>query len=150
MRINSTKEFVIKSRSLTEIKKLNLQKIGLNKLNNSNIFVYHSNVFKILNYKIKSDINFSISFKDNKIYIELIKIKGMPDFLKRIITINIKVDISQEGDICIAKRFISLNLKNERKIVKIFSDKLVKKLLFKALEKISKRFDKKFLNKVLN
>ncbi len=150
MRKNSIKKFAIKSKSLKEIKKINLQKLGLNKVNDTNIYVYHSNVFRILSYKIKSDLNFLIFFDKNKICIELINIKGIPELVKRIIKINIKVDIYQEENICTAQRFISLDLKNDKTLLNFFSDKITEKLLSNALEKISERFDRKFLNKVIN
>ena len=148
--IKSTKIININSKSLSEIKKLNLQKLGLNKIQEPNIFEYNSDLFKVLKYKIKSKINFKIFFKDNNIHIELQSITGLPKFIKKNITLNIKVDIYQEREeICRAKRFISLSLNKESFVLKFLSDEIANKLLLNILEIISQRFDKKFLIKIL-
>ena len=148
--IKSTKIININSKSLSEIKKLNLKNLGLNKIQEPNIFEYNSNVFKVLKYKIKSKINFKISFNETNIHIELQSITGLPKFIKKNITINIKVDIYQEpGEICRANRFISLSLNKESFVLKFLSDEIANKLLLNILETISQRFDKKLLTKIL-
>ena len=148
--INSTKIINISSKSLSEIKKLNLQNLGLNKIQDPNIFEYNSDLFKVLKYKIKSKINFKIFFKENNIHIELKSIKGLPKFIKKNITLNIKVDIYQEHkEICRANRFISLSLNKESFVLKFLSDEIANKLLLNILETISQRFDKKLLTKIL-
>jgi len=148
--INSTKIINISSKSLSEIKKLNLQNLGLNKIQDPNIFEYNSDLFKVLKYKIKSKINFKIFFKENNIHIELKSIKGLPKFIKKNITLNIKVDIYQEHkEICRANRFISLSLSKESFVLKFLSDEIANKLLLNILETISQRFDKKLLTKIL-
>ncbi len=149
-KVYSKKEINIGFISISDLKKINLKKLGLNKVNNPNQFVYNSDVFKILNYKVKAEINFLIFFKENNIYLELISIRGIPDLLNQIITIKIKVDIHQDGNSCKAKREISLYLKKENSFLRILSDKLINNLLSNALENISNRFDKKFLNKIIN
>lgn len=149
LKINSTKIININGKSLLEIKKLNLQKLGLNKIQDQNIFEYNSNVFKVLKYKIKSKIFFKIFFKENKIYIELHNITGVPKFLKKNINLKINVEIYQESEICRAKRFISLNLNKDSFFIKFLSDEIANKLLSNILVAISERFDKKFLNKLL-
>lgn len=148
-KISSSKIININSKSLSEIKKLNLEDLGLNKIQNSNIFEYSSKVFKFLKYKIKSKLIFKIFYKENNIYIELQDIKDVPKFIKKNITLDIKVDIYQEDEICRAKRFISLNLNKDSFFHKFLSDEIANKLLFNILEALSKRFDKKFLKKVL-
>ena len=149
MELNSIKEFKIHSKSLSEIKKINLEKIGLNKVHEPNIFEYKSSLFKVLNYKINSKINFIISFSENNIYIELLSIKGIPDLLKKAIDLEIKVNIYQEVNICMAKRFLSLSLKKNILFMKFIPDEIIKKLFLKAIKEISNRFDKKFLNKII-
>ena len=148
LELKSSKIINIKSKSLSEIKKLNLQKLGLNKLQDSNFFEYDSSVFKVLSYEIRTKIIFSIFFKENNIYIELQNITGIPKFINRDITLNIKVDIYQEHEFCRANRFISLNLNKDSFFLKFLSDENANKLLLITLETISKRFDKKFLNKI--
>ena len=148
--IKSNKIININSKSLSEIKKLNLQKLGLNKIQEPNIFEYNSDVFKVLKYKIKSKINFKIFLKENNIHIELQNITGLPKFIKKNITLNIKVDIYQEREeICRANRSISLSLNKESFVLKFLSDEIANKLLLNILETISQRFDKKFLIKIL-
>ena len=150
MELNSIKEIVIHSKSLSEIKKIKLESIGLKKVHEPNIFEYKSSVFKVLNYKINSEIKFLISTTENNIYIELLSIKGMPDLLQKAISVIIKVNIYKESNICKAERFISLSLKKEILFMKLIPDKIIKKLLLKSIVAISKRFDKKFFNKVIN
>lgn len=148
LHVNSTKIININSKSLSEIKNLNLQKLGLNKFQDSNFFEYSSSIFNVLSYKIRTKIIFSIFFQENNIYIELLKITGIPKFINRDITLNIKVDIYQEREFCRANRFISLNLNKDSFFLKFLSDEKANKLLLLTLETISKRFDKKFLNKI--
>ena len=148
--IKSTKIININSKSISDIKKLNIQKLGLNKIQEPNIFEYNSNVFILLNYKIKSKINFKISFNETNIHIELQSITGLPKFIKKNITLNIKVDIYQEREeICRANRSISLSLNKESFVLKFLSDEIANKLLLNILETISQRFDKKLLTKIL-
>ena len=148
LELKSTKIININSKSLSEIKKLNLQKLGLNKFQDSNFFEYDSSVFKVLSYEIRTKIILSIFFKENNIYIELQNITGIPKFINRDITLHIKVDIYQEHEFCRANRFISLNLNKDSFFLKFLSDENANKLLLITLETISKRFDKKFLNKI--
>ncbi len=147
--ITSTKIINIDSKSFSDFKKLNLEKLGLNKIKDPNIFEYSSNVFNVLKYKIKPNLIFEITYKGNNIHINLQSITGIPKFIKKNIALKIKVDIYQERERCKAKRFISLNLNKDSFFLKFLSDEIVKKLIFSTLEVISKRFDKKFLKKVL-
>ena len=149
LELSSTKIININSKSLLEIKNLNLQKLGFNKFQDSNIFEYKSNVFNVLSYKIRTRIIFAIFFKENNIYIELQRIKGIPKFIQKNITLNIKVDIYQELEFCRANRFISLSLNKDSFFLKFLSDEMANKLSVNILDTISERFDKKFLNKVL-
>ena len=148
LELNSTKIININSKSLIEIKNLNLQKLGFNKLQDSNILEYNSKVFKVLSYEIKTRIIFAIFFKTNNIYIELQSIKGIPKLIQKNIILNIKVDIYQEREFCRAKRSISLSLNKDSFFLKFLSDEMANKLSLNILEAISQRFDKKFLNKV--
>ena len=150
MELNSIKEKKIYSRSFSKIKKINLEKIGFNKIHEPNIFEYQSRAFKILNYEINSKLKFLISSSENNIYIELLSINGMPDLLKKAIVVVIKVNIYQEFNTCKVKRFISITLKKEILFMKLIPDKIIKKLLFKVIEAISERFDKKLFNKLIN
>ncbi len=145
----SEKVITIKAKSLPEIKKLNLRMIGLNKLKDPNIFEYNSSVFKVLRYKIKTRINFAIFFNENNVYIELHSLNGIPKFLKKNITLTIRLDIYEENKVCKANRFISLTCNNNIFFLKFLSEENANKLLLIALESISKRFDKKFLKKII-
>ena len=107
--VNSLKRFNLNSKSLKEIKKLNLYNLSLKNIKGRNIFEYNSKIFKILNFKLKPKINFKIFFTENNISVELYDIKGIPQSLKKNITLNIRVDIYQDGEICKAIRFISLS-----------------------------------------
>ncbi len=147
--ITSTKIINIDSKSFSDFKKLNIEKLGLNKIKDSNIFEYNSKVFNVLNYKIKSNLIFEIFYQGNNIHINLQSIKGIPELIKKNITLKIKVDIYQKGKSCEAKRFISLNLNKDSFFLKLLSDEITKKFTLNILEVITKRFDKKFLNKVL-
>ena len=147
--VNSIKEIKIFSKSLTDIKKINLRKIGLNKVYEPNIFVYNSRIFKILKYKIKPQINFSICYEQDNIHFEVLSIEGIPKSLKRIFKLTIKVDMHQEGKYCKVKRYLSLSLDNNKIFKGFVPDKIVHRLLLKVSEIISKRFDKRFLNKLL-
>ena len=147
--VNSIKRFNLNSKSLKEIKKLNLHNLSLKKIQGRNNFEYDSKIFKILNFKFKPKINFKIFFTENHISLELYDIKGIPQSLKKNITLNIRVDIYQDGKICKANRFISLSLKKDNLFLKFLSDEIVNKLSVNFLDAISERFDKKFLKEVL-
>ena len=147
--LNSIKEIKIFSKSLSDIKKINLGNIGLNKVHEPNIFEYKSRVFKVLNYKIQPQIKFSICFEEDNIYFELLSIEGIPKSLKRVFDLNIKVNIYQEGDICKVKRFLSLSLDKNSFFNGPITDKILHSLLLNLSEIISKRFDKRFLNKLI-
>ena len=150
LELHSTKIININSKSLSEIKKLNLQKLGLKKFQDSNIYEYSSNVFKVISYKIRTKIIFRIFFNEHNIYIELHSIRGIPEFIQKNITLSIKVEIYQESNFCKANRFISFSLNRDSLFLKFLSDEMANKLAINILEAISERFDKKFLIKILN
>ena len=130
--VNSIKEIKIFSKSLSDIKKINLRKLGLNKVNEQNIFIYKSKIFKILKYKIKPQINFSICYEKDNIHFEILSIEGIPKSLKRIFELNIKVDIYQEGNYCNVKRYLSLSLEKNKIFKGFIPDKILHRLLLKV------------------
>ena len=45
--------------------KINLKKIGFTKISDSNLYIYQSDEYKILNYSIKPQLIFSIYIENN-------------------------------------------------------------------------------------
>ena len=70
IKIDSNREFSLVKVSFSIIKKINLKEIGFTKISDSNLYIYQSNEYKILNYSIKPQMIFSIYIDD-----EIIKIK---------------------------------------------------------------------------
>ena len=50
IKIDSSREFKLKSNSFLVLKKINLKEIGFNKISNSNLYTYQSDEYKVLNY----------------------------------------------------------------------------------------------------
>lgn len=150
-KIDSNREFKLEKTSFSDIKKINLKEIGFNKTNKSNIFLYESDEYKILNHRIKPILEFFIDIKDNKVFIKLIyiKIKYIPNIFK-VLKVIIELNILPEGDFCKVDRYISLRYEeNNNKLLQYISKNFTDKLLNKLIEKISKRFDDKLMKKVL-
>ena len=149
-RVYSVKEFKLGSDSSTVFKKINLQDIGFNQINGSNLYIYQSDAYRILNYSIKPKVIFLINIEDENIYIKLqdIIIKKLPNIFKTL-NLDIEVNIFPEGNFFRIIRHISLNYDNKNKLMRYFSENLINKLLDNLIEIISKRFDKKLIKKFL-
>jgi len=149
-RVYSVKEFELGSNSLTGFKKINLQEIGFNKIYGSNLYIYQSDEFRILNYSIKPKLIFLINIENENIYIKLqdINIKNLPNIFKKL-SLDIEVNIFPEGNFYRIIRHISLNYDNKNKLMRYFSENFLNKLLNNLIEIISKRFDKKLIKKIL-
>ena len=149
-RIYSVKEFRFDSDSFSVLEKINLKEIGFNQIAGSNLYIYQSNEYKILNYSIKPKVIFLIDIKDDNIYIKLqdISIKNLPNIFKTL-SLEIEVNIFPEGNFYRIIRHISLNYESKNKLVKYLSENFINKLLNNLIEIISIRFDRKLIKKFL-
>ena len=59
--IDSNREFKLKTDSFLVLKKINLKELGFNKISYSNLYIYHSDEYKVLNYSIKPKLIFLIN-----------------------------------------------------------------------------------------
>ena len=151
IKVDSVREFKLIRNSFSSVKKINLKKIGFDQIPNSNLYIYQSDEYKILNYSIKPELIFSINSDDKSINISLesINIKNLPMIFKRF-NLVIEVRIFPEKDLCKVNRFISLKYESNNKLISYASDNFINKIFKNLIEVISKRFDKKLIKKVLN
>ena len=149
-KIASDREFRLEKESFSAVKEINLKEIGFNKISGSNLYIYKSDEYKILNYSIKPELIFSIERELDNIYIKLnkISIKNLPDIFKTL-KLTIEVKILNEKDLCKINRHISLRYERKNKLVTFISKNFVNKILKNLIEIISIRFDKKLIKKVL-
>ena len=149
-RIYSVKEFRFGRDSFSDFKKFNLKEIGFNQIAESNLYIYQSDEYKILNYSIKPKVIFLINIEDNNIYIKLkdIIIKNLPNFFKAL-SLDIEVNIFSEKDLCKINRHISLRYENKNKLIKFISENFLNKFLNNLIDNISIRFDRKLIKKIL-
>ena len=148
-RIYSVKEFRFDSDSFSVFKKINLKEIGFNQITGSNLYIYQSNEYKLLNYSIKPKVIFLINIKDDNIYIKLhdISIKNLPNIFKTL-SLDLEVNIFPDGNFYKIIRHISLSYKSKNKLMKYLSKNFINKLLNNLIEIISIRFDRKLIKKV--
>ena len=99
IKIDSSREFKLKSNSFLVLKKINLKEIGFNKISNSNLYTYQSDEYKVLNYSIKPRLIFLINNEDNFVYVKLhsINIKNSP-IIFRSIKLVLEVKIFPENE----------------------------------------------------
>ena len=149
-RIYSVKEFKFGNDSFSVFKKFNLKEIGFNQIDESNLYIYQSDEYRVLNYSIKPKVIFLINIKDDNIYIKLqdISIKNLPNIFKTL-SLEIEVNIFPEGNFYRIIRHISLSYDGNNKLIRYLSENFIKKLLDNLIETISKRFDKKLTKKFL-
>ena len=149
-RIYSDKEFRLGNGSLSVFKKINLKEIGFKQIYGSNLYIYQSDEYKILNYSIKPKVIFLINIEDNNIYIKLkdIIIKNLPNFFKAL-SLDIEVNIFLEDNFYRIVRNISLNYESKNKLMKYLSENFINKFLNNLIEIISIRFDRKLIKKFL-
>ena len=151
IRVDSVREFRLVKDSFSNVKKINLKKIGFDQISNSNLYIYQSDEYKILNYSIKPELIFSINSDASNININLqsISISNLPMIFKRF-KLDIEVRIFPEKELCKVNRYISLKYENKNKLIAYASDNFIDKIFKNLIEIISKRFDKKLIKKVLN
>ena len=149
-RAYSVKEFKFASDSSIVFKKINLQEIGFNKISGSNLYIYQSDEYRVLNYSIKPKVIFLINIKDDNITIKLkdINIKNLPNIFKTL-SLDIEVNISPEGNFYKIIRHISLNYESKNKFMRYLPENFTDKLLDNLIEIISIRFDRKLIKKFL-
>ena len=150
IKIDSDKEYTLVKASFSVIKKINLKEIGFNKISDSNLYIYQSDEYKILNYSIKPQLIFSINIQDEIININLesIRLKNLPDIFKTL-KLNLEANIFPEKDLCKINRHISLRYENKNKLIKFISENFLNKFLNNLIDTISIRFDRKLIKKVL-
>ena len=150
IKIDSNREFKLKSNSFLVLKKINLKEIGFNKISASNLYIYHSDEYKVLNYSIKPKLIFLIDNEDDFVYIKLqsIYIKNLPIILKSLELI-LEVKIFPEDNFCKITRHISLSHDIKNKLISYLSENFIDKFLNNLIKIISIRFDKKLIKKVL-
>ena len=148
--IDSDKEFILVRKSFSVFKKINLKEIGFNQILSSNLYIYQSNEYKILNYSIKPQLIFSINIEDELIDIKLVSmnIKNLPNIFKTL-QLTVEANIFPEKDFCKVNRHISIGFESKNKFIRYISQNYLERILQNLIEKISMRFDKKLIKKVL-
>ncbi len=149
-RIYSIKEFRFGSDSFSIFKKFNLKEIGFNQIAGSNLYIYQSDEYKVLNYSIKPKVIFLINIEDGNIYIKLkdIIIEKLPNIFKSL-SLDIEVNIFLEVNFYRIVRHISIDYENKNKFMRYISENFINKLLNNLIEIISIRFDRKLIKKFL-
>ena len=149
-RITSEREFNLAKESFSAVKKINLKDIGFYQISDSNLYIYQSDYYKILNYSIKPELLFSIKIEEDLIYIKLksINIQNLPDIF-RTLKITLEVNIFHEEDLCKINRNITLSYESKNRVIRFLSENFINKILLNLIEIISIRFDKKLEKKVL-
>ena len=149
-RIYSIKEFRFGSDSFSVFKKFNLKEIGFNQIAGSNLYIYQSDEYKVLNYSIKPKVIFLINIEDGNIYIKLkdIIIEKLPNIFKTL-SLDIEVNIFLEVNFYRIVRHISIDYENKNKFMRYLSENFINKLLNNLIEIISIRFDRKLIKKFL-
>ena len=150
IKIDSDREFTLVKSSFSIIKKINLKEIGFTRISNSNLYIYQSDEYKILNYSIKPQLIFSVYIEDEiiKIKLEKISLRNLPNIFKTL-KLNLKANIFSEKDLCKVNRQISLRYENKNKFFKFISENFLNKFLNNLIHTISIRFDRKLIKKVL-
>ena len=149
-KIASDREFRLVKDSFLAVKKINLEEIGFKQIADSNLYIYQSDEYKVLNYSIKPQLIFSINSEKDNIYVNLksISIKNLPNIFKEL-KLTIEVKIFPEEDVFKINRHISLVYESKNKLITFISDNFIDKIFKNLIEIISIRFDKKLVKKVL-
>ena len=111
IKFTSEREFRIVRESFSAVKKINLADIGFKQISDSNLYIYQSDEYKVLNYSIKPQLIFSINSERDNIYVNLksINIKHLPNIFKEL-KLTIEVKIFPEEDVFkINQELLSLN-----------------------------------------
>ncbi len=149
IQIDSEKEFKLIKNSLSVFKKISLQNIGFQQINESNLYMYQSDEYKVLNYSINPKLFFLINFEDNNVFIKLekISIENLPNIFKTL-KLSLIVNIFHEKNFYRINRQITLKFESKNKLIRYFSENFTNKFLNNLLEMISVRFDRKLIKKV--
>ncbi len=150
MKICSDREFILVKSSFSFLKKINLENIGFKQIQDSNLYIYQSDEYRILNYSIKPTLIFIIKKQENNVYLKLksINVKNIP-FIFNLLKVNLELNIFSEGDFCKARRHISIKYGVKNKLIANLSENFINKFLINLIESISIRFDNKLIKKVL-
>ena len=135
IKIDSKKEFRLVSHSFSVVKKINLKEIGFNQISSSNLYIYQSDEYKILNYSIKPELIFLIKSEEDNIQVKLqnINIKNLPNIFKRL-ELNVNIKILPEKDFCKLIRYISLRYESKNKLITYVSETFINKILNNLIE----------------
>ena len=123
--------------------------LGLEKDTNSELYIYTSKGYEILNWKIKPKIYIKLAKADEYIRVDL-KNKFISDIgeLSKLVNVEIYTIIRGSSDHCLIERSIKLEVYNDRKFLKFIPDYLIKNLLKETLGLVSKRFDKQLSKRI--
>ena len=150
MQLEDHRKFLLENFYFNDLNKINLEKIQLKKISKLNQYLYESKGFNILEWHFKPEIIFLIIYGEKNISLEtnekLIKGLGLfSDILKIRINFNILKNPENSWN---AERSIKLGFKKKPKFLIFIPNKILEKLLSKALDLIAKRVDKKLLLKL--
>ena len=146
-----TKQFVYHLISFDKISTEYLSKIGLIKIINSDLYVYQSKSYRLLNWEIKPRIFFRIYKDKRKISISTHDklIEGI-DLIFKFATIKFDASIQILESQTVIDRSLTISLRRNG-LIKIFPRDMVLKLLNEAIYLVGDRFDRKIikgLNKI--
>ena len=140
-----TKQFVFQKISFDKISAEYLSKIGLIKIINTDLYVYQSKSFKLLNWEIKPKIFFKIYKNKRKIIILTHDklLKGI-DLILKFATIKFDASIQILESQTVIDRSLTISLRRNG-LIKIFPRNIVLKLLNETLYLVGDRFDRKII-----
>ena len=149
IKVDSDREFNFVVDSFSTVKKINLKDIGFNQISGSNLYIYQSDEYKILNYSIKPQLTFLINTENDNIAIKLenIRIKNLPNIFKTL-KLTIEVNIFPVSNFCKIIRHISLKYESKNKLIRFISENFTNNFFNNLLERISIRFDRKLIKKI--
>ena len=140
-----SKQFVFHQISFNKINSEYLSNIGLMKIINSDLYVYQSKEYRLLNWEIKPRIFLKIHKDKRKISISTHDklIEGI-DFILKFATIKFNASIQISESQTVIDRSLTISLRRNG-LIKIFPRKMVLKLLNEALYLVGDRFDRKII-----
>ena len=146
-----SKQFVFHQISFNKINSEYLSNIGLMKIINSDLYVYQSKEYRLLNWEIKPRIFFKICKEKRKISISTHDklIEGI-DFILKFANIKFNASIQISETQTVIDRSLTISLRRNG-LIKIFPRNIVFKLLNETLYLVGDRFDRKIikgLNKI--
>ena len=139
-----TKQFVFHQISFEKISSVYLSKIGLIQIN-SDLYVYQSKSYRLLNWEIKPKIFFKIYKDKRKVSISTHDklIKGI-DLILNFATIKFDASIQILESQTVIDRSLTISLKRNG-LIKFFPRNMVLKILNEALYLVGDRFDRKII-----